>query len=387
MTQMGDQNKRPENTEYAGDTREPLEFSVMEIKARLTKIEHLMRDVMRPGVHYGLIPGCGDKPVLLKPGMELLLSMFKLAPRLEIDKRDLGGDHREVVVISSLIHAPTKAFWGMGVGSCSTMETRYRYRLGGRKCPECGKEAIIKGRQEYGGGWVCFAKKGGCGAKFKDNDSRITGVGDAGKVENDNIADVYNTILKQASKRSLMSAVLTATGASGYFVMPMEDLEELLEGIDLEGTEAAAKAAAEAKSKSVGAPKPASPDLRAQQLDWLAKKGVGVGEIEAYFGAPRDAWTDQHWARIKDIALAMHHEKLSFDDACKASQGSREPDPTSFESVIDLQKAVGDVARSIMPPEQAEKVLAAHGIKSFDLIGKCKDMAKLGDCLRALQAL
>jgi len=39
-------------------------------------------------------------------------------------------------------------------------------------CPECGADAIIKGREEYGGGWLCFQKKGGCGAKW-DNDPRI----------------------------------------------------------------------------------------------------------------------------------------------------------------------------------------------------------------------
>jgi len=35
-------------------------------------------------------------------------------------------------------------------------------------CPECAVPAIIKGKEEYGGGWLCYKKKGGCGAKFKD---------------------------------------------------------------------------------------------------------------------------------------------------------------------------------------------------------------------------
>lgn len=35
-------------------------------------------------------------------------------------------------------------------------------------CPKCQKPAIIKGKAEYGGGWLCFKKKGGCGAKFTD---------------------------------------------------------------------------------------------------------------------------------------------------------------------------------------------------------------------------
>lgn len=33
-------------------------------------------------------------------------------------------------------------------------------------CPNCGKDTIIKGREEYGGGWLCYKAKGGCGAKF-----------------------------------------------------------------------------------------------------------------------------------------------------------------------------------------------------------------------------
>lgn len=34
-------------------------------------------------------------------------------------------------------------------------------------CPACGGlDAVIKGKQEYGWGWVCFTKKGGCGAKW-----------------------------------------------------------------------------------------------------------------------------------------------------------------------------------------------------------------------------
>lgn len=39
-----------------------------------------------------------------------------------------------------------------------------------KKCPACGStSAIIKGKAEYGGGWVCFKKKGGCGAKLADD--------------------------------------------------------------------------------------------------------------------------------------------------------------------------------------------------------------------------
>lgn len=33
-------------------------------------------------------------------------------------------------------------------------------------CPACGAEAVIAGKPEYGGGFICWKNRGGCGAKF-----------------------------------------------------------------------------------------------------------------------------------------------------------------------------------------------------------------------------
>jgi hypothetical protein len=36
-------------------------------------------------------------------------------------------------------------------------------------CPRCGKtDSIIKGAEQYGGGWVCWKKRGGCGEKWPE---------------------------------------------------------------------------------------------------------------------------------------------------------------------------------------------------------------------------
>lgn len=41
-------------------------------------------------------------------------------------------------------------------------------------CPKCGREGtVIKGKAEFGGGYLCWKKEGGCGAKFADNDAEI----------------------------------------------------------------------------------------------------------------------------------------------------------------------------------------------------------------------
>ncbi|HIJ50738.1 MAG TPA: hypothetical protein HPP54_06770, partial [Nitrospinae bacterium] len=79
-----------------------------------------------------------------------------------------------------------------------------------------------KGKQEYGGGWVCFKKKGGCNKKWQDGDSAIENL-PSGRTDHDNPADYYNTVLKMAKKRALVDAVLTATAASDIF---SQDIEE-----------------------------------------------------------------------------------------------------------------------------------------------------------------
>jgi hypothetical protein len=199
----------------------PQQLTASDVKAQVTLVQQVMRAVMQEGFHYGVIPGT-EKPTLLKPGAEKLTMTFRLAPELTVDMTDLGDGHREYRVKVALRHIVTGQMWGEGVGSCSTMESRYRYRNAALTCPHCGQSAIIKGRAEYGGGWLCFGKKGGCGAKFSDNDSDITNQA-TGRVENPDISDTWNTALKMAKKRALVDATLTATAASDCFNQDLED--------------------------------------------------------------------------------------------------------------------------------------------------------------------
>lgn len=186
-------------------------------------IQQVMKEVMKEGEHWGKIPGCGDKPTLLKPGAEKLCLTFRMAPKYEITINNLPDGHREYEITCSLYHITTGNFLGSGVGVCSTMESKYRYRNAARKCPVCGKEAIIKGKEEYGGGWLCFKKKDGCGNKWDDGASEIEDQ-EAGRVENDNPADCYNTVKKIGKKRALVDATLTATAASDIFTQDIEEI-------------------------------------------------------------------------------------------------------------------------------------------------------------------
>lgn len=187
----------------------------------------LIDGIMKAGVDYGIIPG-STKNTLLKAGAEKATSFFGLSARFkdaqvveDFTGKDHGGE-------AFFFYRRTCELWrgehlvASVDGSCNSFEKKYRYRSAERVCPHCGKSAIIKGKAEYGGGWVCFKKKDGCGAKFGDNDPAIVSQ-EAGQVKNPDVADQANTILKMADKRALVAATLIATGLSEYFTQDIED--------------------------------------------------------------------------------------------------------------------------------------------------------------------
>lgn len=209
-------------------TEEYAPISAKQLQQQVNIIQEAMKQVMKEGVHFGTIPGT-PKPSLYKAGAEKLGMMFRLIPSFIVRERDLGNGHRQYEVICQLVDRRGSQA-GQGVGICSTMESKYRWRKGERYCPNCGLAAIIKGKDEYGGGWVCFKKKGGCGSKFNDDDKAITDQ-KTDRVENEDLADQYNTILKMAKKRAHVDSIITATAASDIFTQDIEDLDIKVEAV------------------------------------------------------------------------------------------------------------------------------------------------------------
>lgn len=214
-------------TENTGE----IQRSVSDVVGMTRLVQEILGTVMIRDTHYGTIPGCGDKPTLLKAGAEKLCVTFRLAARPTITRTEFPNGHREYEVVTKLIHIPSGECWGEGVGVCSTMESKYRWRGGARLCPECGKGAIKrskfppKGQPNAQPGYYCYAKVGGCGANFDATDKRLTDQSEE-RQENPDIADQWNTVLKMAKKRSLVDATLTATAASDLFAQDLEELAE-----------------------------------------------------------------------------------------------------------------------------------------------------------------
>jgi hypothetical protein len=208
--------------------------------------------VMRPDEHYGKIPGTGGKkPTLLKPGAELLCASMGLHPifrdaappvldytgedghggepflqyrRMCELRRQIGPGPQDYMVVAS------------AEGVCNSWESKYRWRESKRKCPACSRETIIVGKKEYGGGFVCFKRIGGCGTKFQATDQRILNQ-EIGKVANPDVLDLENTILKMADKRALVAAVLVGTGCSDLFTQDLDDVSDRPDSGYFEGQE------------------------------------------------------------------------------------------------------------------------------------------------------
>lgn len=213
----------PQN--YVGQSAGQL--AVADLVAQHSLIQQAIKTVFIEGHHFGVITGTearqGEKPrppVLLKPGAEKLCALFRLAASFDVKTKDLPNGHREERVICTLTHITSGVVVASAIGSCSTMEAKYRYRNGKPKCPECGAEQVNRSKNEPG--FYCWAKKGGCGATFGPNDKRITDQ-PIGLTENRDIADTFNTVLKMAVKRAHIAATLLATAASDAFVVEEDD--------------------------------------------------------------------------------------------------------------------------------------------------------------------
>jgi predicted RNA-binding Zn-ribbon protein involved in translation (DUF1610 family) len=216
-----------------------------EMAARLEE-ESEMRTVLKQyidlhmidGVDFGTIPGTektlpdGNKqanPTLYQPGAEKLPTLFGAIPKFTEVKRTEDWDRGlfDYEFRCEIVHQESQNVLCEGMGSCNSWEARYRWRNAKRKCPECGKEQINRSKfPPRGGGekgWYCHPS-GGCGANFEYDDPQIVNQ-ETGKVQNENFADVKNTILKMAKKRALVDASIVIARRYGFqFLQDVEDM-------------------------------------------------------------------------------------------------------------------------------------------------------------------
>ncbi len=226
---------------------ELIHHTARDIRANVNLIQEVMKEVMKRDVHYGVIPGT-KKPSLWKPGSEIILSTFKLAVDPIVE--DLSSeDEARFRVKTLLTHFPSGNLVGSGIGECSSNEDKYRWRKA--VCEEEYEETPENRRREK---WFKAYEK----PAYKVKQVRT------------NIADVANTILKMAKKRSQIDGTLTATAASDVFDQDIEDLPEEMrpEG---EPTRPEIKPPQEKKQEPSGE----KPQIKAVDIATLLKASVG----------------------------------------------------------------------------------------------------------------
>lgn len=207
-------------------------------KARIEREQQLrdifkkyVKDNMVEGYHYSTSLGTTklEKPMLRQEGTRNICSLFKVFfGNPETTETFLDGGHFRVRAHVKLYNGDGKQI-ATGDAVCSTREKKYAYLTGARLCPECDQPTVRKDNKSPQGGFYCWNKPGvsnGCGANFAANDERITGQ-QTGRVENPDIADLENTVLKMAIKRAKTAAVCDVPMVSEIFAPEGGDGDDL----------------------------------------------------------------------------------------------------------------------------------------------------------------
>lgn len=277
-----------------------LVLSAMDIRRQVNLIQEVMASVMKVGTHYGTVPGCGDKPSLLKPGAEKICMTFRLRDELTVEE---FRDDQEIRyrVLCRLVHIPTGQEVGQGVGTCSTAEVKYNWREA--VCQEEWDSRLESERRvKYGKGRWDKAKNG-------YETSKVLQV-------RTNPADQENTVLKMAKKRALVDAVLTATAASDIFTQDIEDIGEI-------SPPTARSTSQDAPGSTISTPKAPIPNVvnkaepsktpEATQDDGppsdaeiAAQEGTKPSDGDS--GLPLSDEEERHWTALCRLAAAVGDE-------------------------------------------------------------------------------
>jgi hypothetical protein len=168
-----------------------------EARALDESLRSMMKAVLREGVDYGVIPGTGSKPSLLKPGAEKLLQWFGFGHEMVKTETERDAEGNRV-----------------GVTYCCTV---IKEMPDGRKVTvaTCEGYAGYDEAQFYITAEAATAKERANAEKYRR------------AVKPEKCVEYrapWNSVIKMCQKRSLVGAALQATSASTLFTQDVEDL-------------------------------------------------------------------------------------------------------------------------------------------------------------------
>ncbi len=172
--------------------------------AEIGAFQALVRQYLKKDIDYGIIPGTGNKPTLLKPGAEKVDKLLDLSDNYEIVEKteDWNKPFFNYLFRCELRIIGSNILVSSGMGSCNSFESKYRYRWAWPSDVPEEKRAGMVTRQ--------IRAKGRMVTQYR--------------IDNDDVCSQANTILKMAKKRAHIDATLSAARLSELFTQDVEDL-------------------------------------------------------------------------------------------------------------------------------------------------------------------
>ena len=255
-------------------------LNIDSLKGRLQLIEEVKSQVMVEGEDYGIIPGT-PKPTLYKPGAEKLCITFMLDPEYEEVAVTETPDFVSYRIRCTLYHQGTGIRIGSGLGACNSREEKYRWthktdpvdppKMVPKSYWDARNSGDSKEMKRILGEGMRAAKIDGAWMVCHDT-----------RVENDNPLSLQNTIYKMSCKRSLVAAVLNATGASHKYTQDMEDTldpgqaQEPVKAVEAEFKDMEGKGEAKAEAKPVDTSELSEPEKEYADLLLLCEANMAA---------------------------------------------------------------------------------------------------------------
>lgn len=279
------------------EAREVTPLSADALHSHVQIIQRVMAEVMKMGVHYGVIEGTGGKPSLWRPGAEAIRLAFHCDVRQEIELEKDGEDYGYRV--KSLLFNPIDGSTVEGWGECWTSEEKFAWRAS--LCEE-EFEATDAAHKRV---------------KFKkDRDGEVFTL----QQIRQNPADQRNAVLKRACTRSFREVILRGTAASDIFD---QQLEEDDEGAGEKKAESP-KQAAKPGVMVAGVFKSGTP---------ANEKGKKPGKVEIESGG--SVYVLGFWKTPADLAMEPDWSKFA-GRACRFSFEARESGGRVYKNLTYL---------------------------------------------------
>ncbi len=178
----------------------PTKNQIDEYEKFLTNFNGFIDKQLKDKIDFGVIPGV-DRPSLFKPGAEKLEKLYFYRHEKILVEKIVNPDYIKYTY-RTVVYNNASQVVATCEGTCNSHEKKYRYRWVSEK--QATEEEKADGQR--------FKKTGKYGDYFSY------------RIENTEVADLENTIMKMAQKRSYVGAILEATNSSGRFTQDVEDM-------------------------------------------------------------------------------------------------------------------------------------------------------------------